>query len=152
MTIFYCLRFETPPTWRVRSPHFYPPETGWHSSAPRHWVPFRRLLRLAGLQWRNLNSPPHDRSVKLLLAFVSTVITDFISINFILPKIRMCFEGSVYRCRHYVCRTVVSGRAYTLCHGVQITMDFVHSLSLYNINLHLYKLYRGFRGTWYVVG
>jgi hypothetical protein len=23
--IFYCLRFETPPTWRVRSPYLYPP-------------------------------------------------------------------------------------------------------------------------------
>jgi hypothetical protein len=34
MTIFYCLRFETLPTWRTRSPYLYPPRTGWH------WVPF----------------------------------------------------------------------------------------------------------------
>jgi hypothetical protein len=26
MTTFYCLRFETPPTWRVRSPYLYLPE------------------------------------------------------------------------------------------------------------------------------
>jgi hypothetical protein len=25
MTIFYCLRIETPPTWRARSPYLYPP-------------------------------------------------------------------------------------------------------------------------------
>jgi hypothetical protein len=25
MTIIYCLRFETPPTWRARSPYLYPP-------------------------------------------------------------------------------------------------------------------------------
>jgi hypothetical protein len=39
VTIFYCLRFETPPTWRARSPYLYPPETGWPSYNPRHWVP-----------------------------------------------------------------------------------------------------------------
>jgi hypothetical protein len=31
---FYCLRFETPPTWRARSPYFFPPGTQWP------WVPF----------------------------------------------------------------------------------------------------------------
>jgi hypothetical protein len=40
MTIFYCLKFDTPPTLRVRSPYLYPPGTGWPSYAPRHWVPF----------------------------------------------------------------------------------------------------------------
>jgi hypothetical protein len=40
MTIFYCLRLESPPTWRVRSPYLYPPGTRWTSYAPRHWVPF----------------------------------------------------------------------------------------------------------------
>jgi hypothetical protein len=40
MTIFYCLRFETPPTWRVSFPYLYPPGTGWPSYGPRHWVPF----------------------------------------------------------------------------------------------------------------
>jgi hypothetical protein len=38
VTIFYCLRFETPPTWRARSPYSYPPGTGWPSYTPRHWV------------------------------------------------------------------------------------------------------------------
>jgi hypothetical protein len=36
MTIFYCLRFETPPAWRARSPYLYPPGTGWPGYTPRH--------------------------------------------------------------------------------------------------------------------
>jgi hypothetical protein len=40
MTIFYCLRFDTPPTWRARWPYLYPPGTGWLSYILRHWVPF----------------------------------------------------------------------------------------------------------------
>jgi hypothetical protein len=49
VTIFYCLKFETLPTWRARSPYLYP-ATGF---------PFRRLLRLAGLLWRCSTPPPH---------------------------------------------------------------------------------------------
>jgi hypothetical protein len=50
MTAFYSLKFETPPTWRTRSPYLYPPppETEWPSYTPKNWCPFRRLLRLAG--------------------------------------------------------------------------------------------------------
>jgi hypothetical protein len=40
MTIFYSLRFETPPTWRARSPYLYPLVTGWPNYTPRHWIPF----------------------------------------------------------------------------------------------------------------
>jgi hypothetical protein len=40
MTIFYCLRVETLPTWRARSPYLYPPGTGWPSYISRHWVLF----------------------------------------------------------------------------------------------------------------
>jgi hypothetical protein len=40
MIISYCLRFETSPTWRARSPYLYPPGTGWPSYTPQHWVPF----------------------------------------------------------------------------------------------------------------
>jgi hypothetical protein len=39
-TTFYCLRFETPPTWRAKSPYLYSPGTGWPSYTPRHWIPF----------------------------------------------------------------------------------------------------------------
>jgi hypothetical protein len=34
--------------WRVRSPYFYPPGTWRPGFTPKHWVPFRRLLWLAG--------------------------------------------------------------------------------------------------------
>jgi hypothetical protein len=36
MTTFYCLRYETPPTWRTRSLYLYPPGTGWpgYTSVP----------------------------------------------------------------------------------------------------------------------
>jgi hypothetical protein len=40
MTAFYCLRFETPPTWRARSLYLYPPGPGWPGYTLRHWVPF----------------------------------------------------------------------------------------------------------------
>jgi hypothetical protein len=40
VTIFYCLRFETPPIWRTRSPYLYRSGTRWPSYTPRHWVPF----------------------------------------------------------------------------------------------------------------
>jgi hypothetical protein len=38
MTTFYYLRFETPPTWRARSPYFYAPGTGWPCYTPRQRV------------------------------------------------------------------------------------------------------------------
>jgi hypothetical protein len=36
----YSLRFETPPTFRARSPYLYPPGTRWPSYTPKHWSPF----------------------------------------------------------------------------------------------------------------
>jgi hypothetical protein len=51
MTIFCCLRLDIPPTWRARCPYLYPPETGWPSYTPRHWVPF--------------SSPPATRRVMM---------------------------------------------------------------------------------------
>jgi hypothetical protein len=56
--IFYCLRFETSPTWRARSPSWYPPRTGWPVIPLGTGFPFRRLLRLAGLRCRYSNTPP----------------------------------------------------------------------------------------------
>jgi hypothetical protein len=40
VAMFYCLRFETPPTWRARSPYLYPPGRGCSGYTPRHRVPF----------------------------------------------------------------------------------------------------------------
>jgi hypothetical protein len=66
MTILYCLRFETPPFWRARSPHLYPPGTGSASYPPGTGFPFRRLLRLVGLRWRYSNLTPCE----LLVVFI----------------------------------------------------------------------------------
>jgi hypothetical protein len=49
----FCLRFETPPTWRTRSPYLYHPGTGWANYTPRHWVPFSSpptTLRAEGIR------------------------------------------------------------------------------------------------------
>jgi hypothetical protein len=40
MTIFYCLRLDTPSIWRIRSPYLCPLGTRWPSYTPRHRVPF----------------------------------------------------------------------------------------------------------------
>jgi hypothetical protein len=44
MAIFYSLRFETPTSWRARSPYLYLLGTGWPSYTPRHWFIFRPRL------------------------------------------------------------------------------------------------------------
>jgi hypothetical protein len=59
MTVFYSLRFETPPTWRARSPFYILQEQGDPVIPPGTGFPFRRLLRLAGLGWRYSNPPPY---------------------------------------------------------------------------------------------
>jgi hypothetical protein len=34
-----CQPDAQPPTWRTRPPYLWPPEIGWPSYSPRHWVP-----------------------------------------------------------------------------------------------------------------
>jgi hypothetical protein len=63
MTIFYCIKFETPSTWKIRFLYLFPPGTGWTSYTPGTGYPFCRLLRLAGLRWRYSNQPPHGYSL-----------------------------------------------------------------------------------------
>jgi hypothetical protein len=45
---YFTVSFETPPTWRARSPYLYPPGTGWPSYTPGHWVPFLSPLTTLG--------------------------------------------------------------------------------------------------------
>jgi hypothetical protein len=52
---YFTVSSETPPTWRARFLYLYPPGTGWPSYTPGTGFPLRRLLRLAGLRWRNSN-------------------------------------------------------------------------------------------------
>jgi hypothetical protein len=59
MITFYCLRFETSPGWRAKSPYLYPPGQRGPVIPPGTGFPFRRLLRLAGIRWRYSNPPPH---------------------------------------------------------------------------------------------
>jgi hypothetical protein len=49
MTIFYCLRFETPTACKARSLYLYPPGTGWSSYTPGTGFPFSLVLLLARL-------------------------------------------------------------------------------------------------------
>jgi hypothetical protein len=54
VTIFYCLRFETPPTWRARTPYLYPPGTGWPSYSSQKVkvkVILRPTVQSASLSW-----------------------------------------------------------------------------------------------------
>jgi hypothetical protein len=41
---YFTVSFETPATWRVRSPYLYPPGTGWPSYTSGHCVPFQSPL------------------------------------------------------------------------------------------------------------
>jgi hypothetical protein len=54
VTIFYCLRFETPPNWRAR----FPQEQGGPVIPPGTGFSIRFLLRLAGQRWRYSKPPP----------------------------------------------------------------------------------------------
>jgi hypothetical protein len=66
MTIFYCLRFETLPTWRAMSLYLYPPGTGF---------PFRRLLRLAGSLGRDRIQ--NAASTLISLGFLTKLYNNF---------------------------------------------------------------------------
>jgi hypothetical protein len=83
MTIFYCLRFEIPPTWRARSPYLYPPGTGWPNYALRHWVHF--------------SSPPtnHRATVEVLEPASTRDIRKLGDCNRI--RVRVTLRLSIYR-------------------------------------------------------
>jgi hypothetical protein len=83
MTIFYCLRFETPDTWRARSPYLYLTGTGWPRYTPGTGFYFRRLLRLAGLQWRYLNPPSREANPNWLLKWVTIRVKVTLRLEFI---------------------------------------------------------------------
>jgi hypothetical protein len=99
------------------------------------------------------------RLFKLLMAFASTVIPgfslleihdqDFYSLLYMYMFRNWASsstkEVSVFLCKRYVCCIVVSAQVYPRCHGVQVTMNSVHPLSLHCTKSHLCKIYRGFR-------
>jgi hypothetical protein len=78
---FYCLRFETPPTWRVRSPYLYPTGTGWRSYTPWYWVPsslppttHRATVEVFEPASTRVLTLTNFLTAKLLLALASTVM------------------------------------------------------------------------------
>jgi hypothetical protein len=81
MTTFYCFRFETPPTWRARSPYLHPPGTE---------LAFRRLLRLARLRWTYSTPPPHG--------IASKVLAEAITKSSVLYNITQRGSVKVHRC------------------------------------------------------
>jgi hypothetical protein len=64
MTIFYCLRFETPPTWMPGPRIYILEEQGGPIVLRGTGLPFRRLLRLARLRWRYSTPPSHGQSLE----------------------------------------------------------------------------------------
>jgi hypothetical protein len=56
---YFTVSFETPSTWRARSPYLYPQEQDGPVIPPGTRFSFHRHLRLAGLWWRDSNPPAH---------------------------------------------------------------------------------------------
>jgi hypothetical protein len=84
MKTFYCLRFETLPTWRARSQYLYHPGTVWPGyTFSGTGLPFRRLLPVAGLRWRFPTPPPHGRRSRSFLIFFLIRIVEGWSPNWV---------------------------------------------------------------------
>jgi hypothetical protein len=62
MATFYCLRFQTPPTWRARSPYLYPSGTRRQGCTPRHWVPFLSPPMTHRAMVEVFDPPPNSRT------------------------------------------------------------------------------------------
>jgi hypothetical protein len=85
-----------PPNWRTRSPYVYPPVTGWPSYIPGTGLPFRRLLRLAGLRWRYSNPPPHRHVRKYTLLKTSRMWWEYTD-PFIIYLTMLAVAQAMYR-------------------------------------------------------
>jgi hypothetical protein len=70
MTIFYPLRFETPPTWMARSLNIYPLRTGLPSYSPKHWFPFLSPPTSCKAIVKVFNLPPRRADSVELLALI----------------------------------------------------------------------------------
>jgi hypothetical protein len=81
MTIFYSLRFETPQTWRTRSPYLYPPGTWWPCYNPRHWVPF-------------MSSPTTHRAMMVTFGPATTRASPLIAVPFRSPVYSLGADGT----------------------------------------------------------
>jgi hypothetical protein len=123
MIVFYCLRFETPPTWRARSPYLYHPVTGW-SRSPGTGFPFRRLLRLAGLRWRYSDRPPRwvrDGPHRKHRFHYCCAIVSVETYLFAKPLLSNC------RCVFFISRSLPSN-GFT-CHNIYINISLQIGIS-----------------------
>jgi hypothetical protein len=107
MTTFYCLRFETPPTWRARSPYLYPPGTGWPGYTPRLCVPssLPSTIRRATVEVFDLASSRVSRTLnQSYIATDGQSVSQSVLVSSTIwgswPDIYYCFEsyGLVFFC------------------------------------------------------
>jgi hypothetical protein len=104
MTVFYCIRFETPPTWRAMSPYLYLPGIRWPSYNPRHWVTF--------------SSPPTTRRATVE-AFEPASKRGFTNVNCVLKNnFRSNFGGSVLSL--YVLQGITGKQVPYVLHGLTV--------------------------------
>jgi hypothetical protein len=75
---FYCLRFETLPTWRARSPYLYPPGTGWPDYIPMHWVPFS-FLHMTRRATVEVLDPASTRGIHAYNSLARTTVENTVS-------------------------------------------------------------------------
>jgi hypothetical protein len=144
----HWIPFSSPPTTRRTTVDVFDPastrETVWTLVSVGRSV--GRLVRRSvgwsfGLYVKLLLTSP----AQSLMASVPSRSMTKISLLFLTGK---CFqmghllrrgEGSVFQCRRYVCYTLVSARVYPRCHGVQVSMDSVHPLSLHHTKYWIYR-------------
>jgi hypothetical protein len=93
VTTFYCLRFETLPTWRARSPYLHPPGTGWPSYTSRHWVPFSLPPTTRRAAVEAFEPPPYGILPLNLFVSLNTETVEIIRYN---GNTRRIEEGSVF--------------------------------------------------------
>jgi hypothetical protein len=81
MTTFYCLRFDTPPTWRATSPYLHTQEQGGPVTPPGTGFAFHRLLRFAGIRRRYSNPPPRGNQIHSQSYFTTGGLPPFSSLG-----------------------------------------------------------------------
>jgi hypothetical protein len=138
--------------WRLPTAHFPLPLGSRIVLGFSYRFSQQQLTTTESQQFSNQLAPLHrltdsslGRLVEFLLAFASTVIPGFSLLEghdqdfYSLLDMYVFRNGassstkevSVCLCRRYVYCAVVSARVYPRCHGLQITTDSVHPLSLH---------------------
>jgi hypothetical protein len=141
MTTFYYFRFDTPKTWRARSPYLYPPGTGWPSYTPRHCIPF-------------LSPPTTCRAMMEVFDPASTLdLTWFLSKESLIKHIGIlgndCSSLFTWKCVPYwvglqestSMETCLSTRSLAM--GPHVTICFLHFSKENVTQMHLSRILHG---------